>query len=140
MGTPDEPAVVSLKYDSGNANEEVIPGIECTLVVLPREITITANDVSVVYGDDGYVNAELTYRLSRNAIVGSDELNVVLSREEGVTPGDYAINLSYNNELYNATLVPGTYRIETAYRFKELFLTGTSDARDTEYFTRICGK
>lgn len=112
VGTPDDPCEVTLRYDSGDPNEEIVGGVACSVTVLPRPITIVPDDVTTTYGDDGFTTAELTYGVEGNTVLDGDDLNVVLTATDVVgVPGEYAIRATASNDLYDVTCEEGTYRI-----------------------------
>ena len=86
--------------------------VEMTLTayveILPKALTVTANNVTVTYGDD---DVPLTY--VTDGLVEGDEISVELVREEGDDAGEYTITYSVLEvgDNYEVTFVDGTYTI-----------------------------
>lgn len=88
-----------------NPAQEVIVSVN----VVPKAITVTADDKMITYGDQ---DAELTY--SNSTLVGQDTLDIQLQRETGTDAGDYEITASQDvgaNPNYDITFVSGNYKI-----------------------------
>ncbi len=96
--------VITLNAQNANYNITKVNGV-CT--VSPRLATVTANDVTHVY-DKAEPNAsELTYTLTN--VVEGDSVSVTLSKESGVTVGDYDVTVvTATNSNYTFTKVSGT--------------------------------
>ena len=113
VGTPSEPLEVTVKYDSGNENEEIVLGVACTIEVSPRPVTIRPNDVRTMYGDEGFAAMSLSYSVTENSIVEGDDLHVTLSTSGLLAvPGEYAIYAEASNDLYDVSYEEGVYTIE----------------------------
>jgi hypothetical protein len=81
--------------------------IERTLTINPRPVQIVVDDKSSVFGEP---LLSLTYSVV--GLVGDDTLIVVLSKEEGISVGEYAITAIFEqNPNYSVTVVEGVYRI-----------------------------
>ncbi|NWO04498.1 MAG: filamentous hemagglutinin N-terminal domain-containing protein [Alteromonadaceae bacterium] len=88
--------------DAGNYR---LPGgvltLETTADILPRELTVAADDKQKVYGES---DPTLTWQLSDGNLVGADTLDVTVTRDSGENAGEYAINAEAsagNNYLVN---------------------------------------
>ncbi|MBO4478982.1 MAG: hypothetical protein J5774_01300, partial [Clostridia bacterium] len=81
-----------------------------TATISPKEITITADDKTSVYGD---ALASLTATLSVDLIAGDDASTVyTLTKEAGLGKGSYVITVNVvTNDNYTVTAVNGTYTI-----------------------------
>lgn len=82
--------------------------LNATLTILTRDVTIAIDNKTGIYGE---TLKELTYKEPQNKIAG-DNLQVVLTKQEGNEPGDYQITGECLNQNYNATFVNGTYTID----------------------------
>ena len=82
--------------------------LNATLTILKRDVTIAIDNKTSVYGEN---LKELTYQEPQNKIA-NDNLQVVLTKQEGNEPGDYQITGECLNQNYNATFVNGTYTID----------------------------
>lgn len=81
-----------------------------TLTITPREITVTADDVSRTYGD---ADPALTWQITDGELVFDDTLGGELTREPGEDAGDYAIQQgSLTHDSYDITFVEGTLTID----------------------------
>ena len=78
------------------------------LTVSPKDIIVTINSASSVYGES---LTKLTYTLDNNEIFGDDELGIILQKENGRNVGTYIISGSANNTNYNVTFTNATYTI-----------------------------
>ena len=76
--------------------------------ITPKAITVSADDLSKVYGQE---DAALTY--STNGLVGEDTLVGSLKRAAGENAGDYTIseNVALTNSNYTVTFENGKYTI-----------------------------
>ena len=93
--------------ENANYNIEVVPG---TLTIVPKAVTVTANDQSKFYGE---TDPELTSTVEGLANGDTAEvLNVVISRETGENVGKYKISASASNDNYTITVVDGTLTVE----------------------------
>lgn len=88
-----------------NPNYEVIvsPG---TLTIEKRNITITANNQQTVYGE---AVRSLTYTISEQGF--SEELEIILSKANGLVVGNYDITATYNDDNFNVNFKKGIYTI-----------------------------
>lgn len=79
-----------------------------TLTIAPREVTVTADDQTIQFGDP----VELTWTASPE-LVGSDTLTGSLVLESEVRIGDIAIleDEVFENSNYTVTFVPGTLTV-----------------------------
>ena len=90
-------------------------------------LTITADDKTKVYGTS---DPALTYTAS--GFVGTDGNNpsITLERETGENVGTYDITVSYSNDNYIISLVPGTFEITKAtHNMNDISFSG----KTTEY-------
>ncbi len=95
----------TLTDDSGNY---IITYVEGTYNIIPRKITITIDNVESEYNEP---IKTLTSSITEGSIIGTDELNVTLTKAEGNAMGKYAITGSYSNDLYDVTFIDGIYTI-----------------------------
>ncbi|MBR2349390.1 MAG: hypothetical protein IKA77_02075 [Clostridia bacterium] len=95
----------TLTDDSGNYT---ITYVEGTYNIIPRKITITIDNVESEYNEP---IKTLTSSITEGSIIGTDELNVTLTKAEGNAMGNYAITGSYSNDLYDVTFIDGIYTI-----------------------------
>ena len=95
----------TLTDDSGNYT---ITYVEGTYHIIPRKITITIDNVESEYNEP---IKTLTSSITEGSIIGTDELNVTLTKAEGNAMGKYAIIGSYSNDLYDVTFIDGIYTI-----------------------------
>ena len=88
-----------------------------TLKVIPRAVTVTANNASKVYGQN---DPELTAKVTGN--FNNDKIVYTLSRDTGENVGEYAIKVTgeANQGNYTVTYKPGTFTITAS---KALTLT-----------------
>ena len=97
-----------------NANYS-IEFVGALLTIEPKHITVTADDITITYGDP---EPSLTLAAGPNDLVGNDQLNGSPVRESGSDAGPYAITqgsvTSANNPNYDITFVPGTLTIQRA--------------------------
>ncbi|MGA1940079.1 MBG domain-containing protein [Arcobacter sp. YIC-310] len=91
-------------------NEDFELGIDNTngkLIITPKAITVSANDLEKVYGQN---DSELTYKT--DGLVGNDTLAGSLVRQSGENVGAYTISQgSLANSNYTITFENGTYKI-----------------------------
>ena len=73
---------------TGDGQNGAAADVKQQITVLPRELTITANGATKVYGE---ADGELTYTISNGTLLQSDTLAGKLSREPGEQAGTYAI-------------------------------------------------
>lgn len=80
---------------------------KATLTIVPREVTITVDDIQKEYGDE---DPELTYQVDNMAPF--EIAKVTISREEGEEIGEYAITAEVEaNPNYSFTVENGTFTI-----------------------------
>ena len=91
-----------------NSNYDITFTTGIEYEITPREITVTINDASSDYGKE---DALLTYSITKGNLIGNDDLQVSLVREEGTEMGTYEISGTHANANYNVTFVNGTYTI-----------------------------
>ncbi len=78
--------------------------------ITARKITVTIADQTAVY--NGREPAVLQTAWDDNGmIVGNDELNIVLTKQNGHTVGEYTITGGYTNKNYDVTFKAGTFRV-----------------------------
>lgn len=84
-----------------------------TLKVNKRAITVKADDVTAIYGED---EKELTYKVTEGTIIDTDTLTFTATKAEGVNVNNYDITLVADDEYtnYDITLDKGTYTINKA--------------------------
>jgi hypothetical protein len=102
------------------------------VTVNKKAITVTAVEKTIVEGSQ---DVPLTYTLSSNALVGSDQLTGSLSRSAGTNAGIYNIlqgNLTAGDN-YDITFVGATYTI----RALTLVVTVTDNGNQTEVQAEI---
>ena len=99
--------------DGDNYDLTFVPG---TLTITTRPITITADDKSIVFGED---DPELTYDITAGSLAFEDEIIGELFREAGedvgeydITQGSLVIDDGNEGENYDLTFVEGTLTIE----------------------------
>lgn len=81
-----------------------------TLTISPRPITVTADDLSKVYG---YADPALTYQVTSGALVAGDSLSGALTRTAGNDVGSYTIDASaLANDNYQITAINGLLTIK----------------------------
>jgi len=77
--------------------------------VLPRPITVTADNINVAYGQP---EIPLTYTITEGSLVGSDALQYNPARLPGTVVGTYEIRIgSLYHSNYSITFIKGTYSI-----------------------------
>ena len=81
-----------------------------TLTINPRNLTVTANTATKVYGN---VDPALTYRITSGSLVGGDQLTGALTRASGENVGSYAIGIGTiaANSNYSVTFVANALTI-----------------------------
>ena len=79
-----------------------------SLTITPKAITVSANDLSKIFGEEDSV---LTY--TTNGLVGNDKLIGSLLRASGEEVGDYIISGDLTNSNYTITFNDGIYTIKT---------------------------
>jgi len=82
-----------------------------TITINKASVTITIDSQSSTYGT---TLTELTYTITAGKIYGSDNLQIVLSKESGETVGNYAITGAFTSTNYIVTFVNGVYEITPA--------------------------
>ena len=87
----------------------VINFINAKFEILPKDLFITANDITKFYDETS--DPELTYVVK--GLVGGDIVLGELQRETGSEPGEYQISIgTLFVENYNMIFTPGTFKIE----------------------------
>ena len=96
---------------------------EGTLTIVPKDVTITIDNASKTEGED---DPALTFNVS--GLVNGERIeNIVVSRESGEEPGEYAITATYTaNKNYNVTVVGGIFTINEAVKEEVEYLYGRS--------------
>ena len=81
-----------------------------TLTINPRNLTVTANAATKVYGN---VDPALTYNITSGSLVGGDQLTGALTRALGENVGSYAIGIGTlaANSNYSVTFVANALTI-----------------------------
>ena len=87
----------------------LVPG---TLTILPKAITVTAENTGKTYGESD--PAGFTYSVPQGALIGTDTLSGALSREAGEDAGTYRISGTLTHPNYAVTINPGTFTIAPA--------------------------
>ncbi len=88
-----------------------VSGTVGTYTIIPRPITLTADDKSSVFGD---ATVTLTYKLTSGSLAEGETLetlSVVLEKAEGNAVGVYNIVIGALNANYDVTSVSGKYTI-----------------------------
>ncbi len=109
--TPGEDAGIygiSSKLSSSNYN---ITFRSAFFYIIEKEITITADAKSKVYGDD---DPTLTYQITAGSLETGDELSGNLSRVAGENVGTYTIASTLANSNYDITFVNANLTITKA--------------------------
>jgi len=101
---------------------------QATLTVLPREITITADDKEKVFGD---ADPDLTWSITEGTLVTGDEITGDLTREAGEDVGTYAIEQGTLaiSDNYDLTFVPGEFTIVS----DNILITVTAETKSKVY-------
>lgn len=110
----------------------IITDIQEKFVVTRRPVSVTANSVTIQYGD---TNVALTYKVTEptenTGLVSGESLTGTLVRETGNNAGSYVISngslIDANNPNYNISFTNGTYIIT------KVRITVTPDAKSVEY-------
>ena len=92
----------------------VTPDAKVNVTVNPRAITITADNISKVYGT---TDPALTWKITQGVLLNGDNFNGTLTRESGenVNVKGYAINKgTIANQNYIISVVPGKFTITPA--------------------------
>ena len=97
-----------------------------TFTISKRDLAVTADNVSKVYGKD---DPELTY--TYEGLVEGDEFTGALAREEGSDVGEYAISQGTltAGDNYSITFTGATFKIEKA----DSVITAAPQAEDLTY-------
>lgn len=95
-------------YKATAANYKEASG-SVTITIGQKDLTITADDKTVTYGD---AKPELTYN-AEGFVENETQKNIVLScdYEQGSNVGSYPIAVSYANDNYNVSLVNGALTV-----------------------------
>ena len=122
---------------ASNTNYDVT-FIEGTYTITARDVTVTIEDKTSVYGD---ALKELTSRVTEGTVVEGDDLGIALTKEEGTTVGEYAVTGTASNTNYNVTFVNGTYTIEkTNYDMSKVTFEDKEETYDgTQKYIQITG-
>ena len=93
--------------DGNNGNNYNVTLHSGKLTIIPKNITVTADTQTKVYGE---ADPELTYQV--NGLVGDDMLAGSLEREAGEDVGEYAITQgTLANSNYNISFIGATFTI-----------------------------
>lgn len=95
-------------FQSGDASYNAASDVAQTLTVGAKEITITADAKTKIYGQ---ADPGLTYKITLGSLVVGDVLTGSLSRAAGEDIGDYAISSGLANANYLITYVPANLSI-----------------------------
>ena len=102
----------TVHYRIEKANYNTIEG-ELSVTILPREITVTPDNLHKVYGEK---DPELTWKVTSGELVKNEALeNIETSREKGEDVNDYMITVQQkdqSNPNYAITFDKGTFTIE----------------------------
>lgn len=84
-----------------------------TLTILPRPITVKANNTSKIYGQN---DPALTYTITHGNLVNQEGLTGSLERQTGELLGDYVINIGSlaTNQNYALTFINGVFTVQKA--------------------------
>jgi hypothetical protein len=94
--------------------------VEIQIIIRPRPITITANDLGKIYGlgDPTLTVTVQSFTFGHGGLVAGDTLAINVSRETGNNVGTYVItpqvliaSATNNNDRYEFTVVEGTFAI-----------------------------
>ena len=98
---------------TGTGNYAGTVELTATLTINKAAVSIKAEDKELTYGDAA---KELTYAVTSGQIFGSDDLNIVLTREDATNnnAGTYEIVITAENSNYDISLTNGTYTIKKA--------------------------
>ena len=101
-------------FSTVSGNYEVPEAMTATLTVTKKALSITANGVEVVYGEEGYANSELTY--TQAGLVEGDVISGALIRELGDGAGEYKISRGTLDagDNYELTFFGASYVIKKA--------------------------
>jgi len=76
--------------------------------ITKRAITVTIDNKTSIYGE---TLETLTSSITAGTIVEGDNINLVLTKEEGTNVGTYAITGTASNDNYDITIINGIYTI-----------------------------
>ena len=118
----DELGIDLTKAEGNNVGEYEITGtanntnynvtfVNGTYTITPREVTITIDDKTSVYGED---IVDLTSQVTSGSVINNDDLGINLTKAEGTNAGEYEITGTASNTNYNVTFINGTYTIQKA--------------------------
>ncbi|MGY5352331.1 Calx-beta domain-containing protein [Wenyingzhuangia sp. IMCC45533] len=100
--------VITISDETDN-NYEIV-GISGTLEILPKNINVIANDITVSFQDSEYVFSDGDY--TATGLVPGELLDGELEREEGFIAGNYQINQgTLNSNNYTINFTNGTFTI-----------------------------
>ncbi|MGB5794093.1 YDG domain-containing protein, partial [Poseidonibacter sp.] len=92
--------------------------VDGSLKITPKEITVSADDLSKIYGE---TDKDLTY--TANGLVGSDTLSGLITRVSGENTGTYTILQGLlANSNYDITFENGTYTITPKVEIPEVIV------------------
>ncbi len=108
-------AITIVLGENPNYNVTNNPGV---FTINPKDVTLKIDSVEKMFGDS---DPEFTYSFEPE-LVGDDDLQVELSREEGEAVNTYVISATYDtaNANYNVTVEPGTLTILAATQEVEI--------------------
>jgi hypothetical protein len=76
-----------------------------------RAVTVTLSKQISQYDGSEPTISQSAWSVTSGSIVGSDNLNLVLTKVAGINVGKYDINATYTNANYNVTIISGVYEI-----------------------------
>jgi hypothetical protein len=122
----------SIDHESQHNYSISITDIQDKFVVTKRPVTVTANNITIQYGD---TNINLSYTVANptldTGLIEGESLVGALTRGAGNNAGTYVIScgslINNNNPNYNITFINGTYKIT------KVAITVTPDAKNVEY-------
>lgn len=101
---------ISFSEGADAANYE-ISTVGATFSITQTALTITADAATKTYGE---VDPEFTFTITEGELAAGDELNGIISREEGEDVGTYALESSLFNAKYDITFIPANLTIGKA--------------------------
>ncbi len=114
----------------GTSSNYALTFVNGTLAITPRPITITADDLAKLLGQE---DPALTFSVGGLGLVNGDTFSGGLVRDEGEMPGTLAIQLGSLSAgpNYAATFVPGTFTIKAPPTPSEVTNTTTLEPADS---------
>ncbi|GEO08969.1 YDG domain-containing protein [Segetibacter aerophilus] len=99
--------VIAGTFANGNFDITYLSG---TATIVAKEITITADPITKIYGE---IDPPLTYKVTAGSVVGTDHISGELARVAGQNAGAYNIEKGTIalNSNYNLHYVPRTFTI-----------------------------